>query len=156
MQASIQTFGAGARGCNLYDGTLQQASFTNIATHGDGSVGVQVSKPLPVLDIAGDLTTEGGEGQSLVKGVQVTLKAVALSVKPGGALDRITVGGQIRTSGDDVVTVEIDGNVGELVAAGGIIAYGRNSDAIHTADQSLALDHLTVRAEHGQEIILTG
>jgi hypothetical protein len=156
VQAPIQTFGAGARGFNLYDGALQHASFTNIATHGDGSVGVQVSKPLPVLDIAGDLTTEGGEGQSLVKGVQVTLKAVALSVKPSGALDRITVGGRIRTSGNDVVTVEIDGNVGELVAARGIFAHGRNSDAIHTADQSLALDHLTVRADHGQEIVHTG
>ena len=156
MQAPIQTFGAGARGCNLYDGTLQQASFTNIATHGEGSVGVQVSKPLPVLDIAGDLTTEGGEGQSLVKGVQVTLKAVALSVKPSGALDRITVGGQIRTSGDDVVTVEIDGNVGELVAAGGIFAYGPQLGRDPYRRPSLALDHLTVRAEHGQEIILTG
>lgn len=55
VQAPIQTFGPGARGFNLYDGSLRHASFRTIATHGDGSVGVQVSKPLPILEISGDL-----------------------------------------------------------------------------------------------------
>jgi hypothetical protein len=156
VQAPIQTYGTGARGFNLYEGSLQHASFTSIATHGDGSVGVQVSKPLPVLDISGDLSTEGGEGQSLVKGVQTTLKAIALSVKPGGDIDRVSIGGQIRTAGDDVVTVEIEGDVGELVAAGGIIARGQNSDAIHTRNHIAGLDQLTVHAEHGQDVVRAG
>ena len=93
MQAPIETFGAGARGFNLYGGSLRHASFKSIATHGDGSIGVQVSKPLPLLEISGDLTTEGGEGQSLVKGVQVSLKAIALSIKPGAEVGSIIVGG---------------------------------------------------------------
>ncbi len=45
---------------------LEHASFQSIATHGDGSIGVQVSKHPPVLD-TGDLTTEGGEAFSLLK-----------------------------------------------------------------------------------------
>ena len=88
VQAPIQTYGIGARGFNLYDGSLRHASFATIATHGDGSVGVQVSKPLPILEISGDLSTDGGEGQSLVKGVQMSLKAIALSVKPGAEVGR--------------------------------------------------------------------
>lgn len=47
VQAPIETFGNGARGFNLYDGSLRHASFESIATHGDGSFGVQVSKPMP-------------------------------------------------------------------------------------------------------------
>jgi hypothetical protein len=114
VQASIETFGTGARGFNLYDGTLRHASSESIATHGDGSVGVQVSKPLPNLEISGDLTTDGGEGQSLVKGVQVSLKAIALSIKPGADVGAIRVGGQVRTAGDNVISVEIDGDVGQI------------------------------------------
>ena len=67
VQAPIETFGTGARGFNLYDGSLRHASFASIATHGDGSVGVQVSKPLPILEISGHLTTEGGEARASSK-----------------------------------------------------------------------------------------
>jgi hypothetical protein len=99
VQAPIETFGPGARGFNLYDGSLEHASFQSIATHGDGSIGVQVSKHLPFLDIAGDLTTGGGEALSLVKGVQMQLKAIGLSVKPGGQIGALDVGGRIHTAG---------------------------------------------------------
>jgi hypothetical protein len=68
-------------------------------THGDGSIGVQVSRLLPVLEIKGELSTEGGEGMSLVKGVQMTLKAIALSVEPGGSVGKVTIGGELRTTG---------------------------------------------------------
>ena len=84
VQAPIQTNGKGARGFNLYDGSLRQARFASVATRGDGSVGIQISKPLGTLTVSGDVTTSGGEGLSLVKGVQVVLKAVGLSIKPGG------------------------------------------------------------------------
>ena len=84
VQAPIETFGPGARGFNLHDGLLERSSFASIATHGDGFIGIQVSKALPLLEVAGDISTDGGEGQSLVKGVRVVLKAVALSIKPGG------------------------------------------------------------------------
>jgi hypothetical protein len=155
VQAPIQTFGTGARGFNLYDGSLGRASFESIATHGDGSVGVQVSKPLPVLEISGDLTTEGGEGQSLVKGMQVSLKAIALSVKPGAEIDTISIGGQVRTTGDNVITVEIDGDVGRIDVQGGISAQGANSDAIHLRGDVEGLSAVTVRAASGQALVRT-
>ena len=155
VQAPIETFGTGARGFNLYDGSLRHASFESIATHGDGSVGVQVSKPLPILEISGDLTTEGGEGQSLVKGVQVSLKAIALSIKPGADVGTITIGGQVRTSGDNVITVEIDGDVGRIDLAGGVVTEGSNSDAIHSRGKVPGLDEVSIQTTNGQDLVLT-
>jgi hypothetical protein len=155
VQAPIETFGTGARGFNLYDGSLRHASFQSITTHGDGSVGVQVSKPLPILEISGDLTTEGGEGQSLVKGVQVSLKAIALSIKPGADVGTISVGGQVRTAGDNVITVEIDGDVGQIEIAGGVLADGTNSDAIHVRGDMAGLDRLSAHAANGEALVRT-
>ena len=113
MQAPILTTGGGARGFNLYDGSLKEASFHSVRTAGDGSVGIQVSKPLGSLTVHRDVETTGGEttggeGTSLVKGVQMTLKAIAFSVKSGGTLESVTIGGSLRTRGDDVVTFEVD------------------------------------------------
>lgn len=153
VQAPVQTFGTGARGFNVYDGSLEHASFESIATHGDGSTGVQVSKPLPVLEIKGDLSTEGGEGMSLVKGVQMTLKAVALSVKPGGSVGRVTIGGGLRTSGADVVTLEVEGEIDEIEVAGGISAAGRGSDAVHLRGGPIrGLDAVEMSAAAGERI----
>lgn len=56
------------------------------------------------LTVHHDVVTTGGEGTSLVKGVQVTLKAVAFSVKPGGTIESVTIGGALRTEGAGVVT----------------------------------------------------
>jgi hypothetical protein len=58
VRAPIQTFGTGARGFNFYAGTLRHASFHSIATHGDGSIGIQVGEELPVLEI---ITARDGE-----------------------------------------------------------------------------------------------
>ena len=153
IQAPVQTFGTGARGFNVYDGSLGSASFVSIATHGDGSVGAQVSRALPTLKIAGDLTTEGSEGQSLVKGVQVSLKANALSVKSGGSVGTIEVGGKIRTSGDDVISVEIEGQVDQLLVGGGVVAEGHDSDAVHVTSDGPDLSTLTVTAVDGEEVV---
>jgi hypothetical protein len=153
VRGPIRTFGSGARGFNFYDGSLRHASFASIATEGDGAIGVQVSRPLPVLDIAGDLTTAGGEGCSLVKGVQVVLKAIALSVKPGGEVGTITVGGQVRTTGDDVISVEIEGAVGRIDVSGGVVATGARSDAVHARGEISGLDELEVSAARGRAIV---
>jgi hypothetical protein len=154
VQAPVQTFGTGARGFNVYDGSLEHAAFESIATHGDGSTGVQVSKPLPVLEISGDLTTEGGEGLSLVKGVQMTLKAIALSVKPGGSIGKVAIGGELRTSGANVVTLEVEGEIAEIDVAGGISATGAGSDAVHLGDGEIrGLDDAKISAAAGERIV---
>jgi hypothetical protein len=157
VRAPVQTFGTGARGFNVYDGSFEHASFESIVTHGDGSTGVQVSKPLPTLEISGDISTEGGEGMSLVKGVQMALKAVALSVKPGGSVGSVTIGGALRTSGADVVTLEVDGEIDHIDVAGGISAAGRGSDAVHLgAAEVRGLDGLEISAAAGERIVRTG
>jgi hypothetical protein len=155
VRAPIRTYGSGARGFNFYDGSLRHASFASIATEGDGAIGVQVSRPLPALEIAGDLTTSGGEGRSLVRGVQVVLKAIALSVKPGGEVGAIAVGGQVRTTGDDVISVEIEGAVGRIDVFGGIVATGARSDAVHARGEIPGLDELEVSAASGRAIVRT-
>lgn len=153
VQAPIQTHGKGARGFNLYDGSLRAATFASIATTGDGSVGIQVSKPLGSLTVSGDVTTSGGEGLSLVKGVQVVLKAVGLSIKPGGQVGSITVGGRIATSGDIVNTVESEGRVDRLEVRGGIDASGQGSDAVHVSSDVPGLDTVAIQATGGRNVV---
>ncbi len=153
VQAPIRTYGKGARGLNLYDGSLREATFDFIHTHGDGSIGVQLSRPLPKLTIGGDLSTEGGEGLSLVKGVQMTLQAIALSIKPGGAVDELHVGGVISTSGADIVSVELADRVGSWDVPGGILATGTGSDGVHYTGAGSAPSGVTVTAEHGTDTV---
>ncbi|MDF8262633.1 hypothetical protein [Luteipulveratus flavus] len=146
VQAPIVTTGAGARGFNLYDGTLKDAAFHSIRTTGDGSIGVQVSKPLGALTVHHDVETTGGEGMSLVKGVQMTLKAIAFSVKEGGAVGSVTIGGAMRTRGDDVVTFEVadGGSIEELTVGGGIAAQGAGSRAVRLDGTVPSLDGIAV------------
>jgi hypothetical protein len=54
----------------------------------------------------------------------VQLKDIALSVKPRGQIGALKVQGRIHTAGDDVVSVEIEGNLDQLTLAGGISAAG--------------------------------
>ncbi len=146
MQAPVVTTGSGARGFNVYDGSLRSASFHSIKTIGDGSVGIQVSKPMGTLTVHHDVVTTGGEGTSLVKGVQVTLKAVAFSVKPGGDIQSVTIGGALRTEGADVVTFEVTegGTIAALEIAGGIEAAGAGSHATDIKGSVPSLDGITV------------
>lgn len=154
VQAPLLTTGKGARGFNLYGGSLNKARFASIATTGDGSIGIQVSKPLPKLSVAGDVTTTGGEGLSLVKGVQVTLQAVALSVKETGVVDELNIGGRLATSGSNVTTLEVDGKVGSFAADGGIEAEGDGSDAARVSDKGqIDLDGVTLTSKHGQDVV---
>ena len=153
VQAPIRTTGKGARGFNLYDGSLREARFSSIATTGDGSVGIQISKPLGTLIVAGDVTTTGGEGMSLVKGVQMPLKAIALSIKPGGAVDRIEIGGKLQTSGGNVVTLEIEGTLSALSVVGGVHASGRGSDAAHVNAGAPDLTGIEIKAADGDALV---
>lgn len=54
-----------------------------IDTTGDGSIAIQVSRPLGSLTVSGDVTTSGGEGLSLVKGVQMTISRLHVAAAHG-------------------------------------------------------------------------
>lgn len=102
IDAPIETHGLGARGFNLYDGSLNDASFRDITTHGDGAIGVQLSKPFGTITVNGSIQTDGGEGDSLVRGKVVHLKAYALSLKPGAQGKSITVTGQVVAGNKEI------------------------------------------------------
>ena len=156
VRAPIETSGVGARGFNLYDGTLAHASFDSVTTTGDGAVGIQVARELPVIELRGDLETTGGEGLSLVKGVQTRLKAIALSVQPGGRVGRVEIGGRLATSGNDLVTLEVAGRLDELRVARGIVALGNGSDAVRTTSEIGGLHAIDIQAPNGRRVLAPG
>jgi hypothetical protein len=59
-------------------------------------------------------------------------RSIAVSVEAGGRIGRLAVGGSLRTDGDDVITLEDAGTVGELTA-GEIVARGVGSDAVRVS-----------------------
>lgn len=153
VNAPIQTFGAGARGFNVYDGSLGSASFESIATHGDGSVGIQVSRTLPQLEVRGALSTVGGEGESLVKGVMVPLAAVALSVKPGGMIGAAHFSGDVSTGGDNVTTIEVEGAVQQLIVDGTVRATGSGAIGVRLTDEQLDPSTLRIEVPRGTAVV---
>ncbi len=106
VAAPIETFGQGARGFNVYTGTVGVADFDRVVTHADGAVGVQISQPIGRLVVRRGIETFGGTGQSLVKGVVMTLSAIGLSIKPGGSAREIEIAGGIKTNGAGVAPIE--------------------------------------------------
>ncbi|CAM5408871.1 hypothetical protein GCM10010329_84350 [Streptomyces spiroverticillatus] len=153
VRAAITTHGTGARGFNFYDGSMRRACFDSISTTGDGAIGVQIGRDLPRLEVRGDLTTTGGTGLSLVRGVQTQLKATALSIKKDGRIGQVGVGGRISARGDDLVTVEIDGDLGTLSARGGIQAEGHRADAVHTRGEGRELAGVVISAADGKTMV---
>ncbi|MFF2551203.1 hypothetical protein ACFVUS_09380 [Nocardia sp. NPDC058058] len=153
VRAPIVTRGAGARGFNLYAGSVGHARFAGITTYGDGAVGFQVTRKLLRLSITGDLHTHGGRALSLVEGVQTELEAVALSIKPGGAIDTVDIGGQVVSEGARVPAVEIEGTLGRLEVAGGITALGDGADAVHVLrGERFDLAGTEVNAKYGKPL----
>lgn len=130
VAAPIETFGTGARGFNVYDGTLGEAEFDRVATHGDGAVGVQISKPVGRILVRHGIETFGGIGDSLVKGVVKQLAAIALSVKPGGSAREVVIDGGVTTHGPGVDPIELHGRIGELRISSGAGTTADGFDAI--------------------------
>jgi len=124
VKAPIETFGQGARGFNVYTGTMDSAEFDRIITHADGAVGVQISRPIARLVVHRGIETFGGTGPSLVKGVVVSLSAIALSIKPGGSVRAIEIDGGLKTNGAGVPPIEQQGAIDSLRVAGGCVAAG--------------------------------
>ena len=111
MNAPIETFGQGARGFNVYTGTVKAAEFERIVTHADGAVGIQISQPVGRIKVRRGVETFGGAGDSLVKGVVVKLLAIALSVKPGGSARKVDVAGGLITHGAGINPLELQGAI---------------------------------------------
>ncbi|MDO5018143.1 MAG: hypothetical protein Q4E02_02470 [Lagierella massiliensis] len=127
--ADIKTYGPGARGFNQYDGTIEKARFKNIKTVGDGSIGMQFSKPVGEIIIDENVVTEGSVGETLVKGVIKTLNADAISVLEDGVIERLEIGGDLITKGENVVSLHIDkGEVKQLRLKGKIQASNKSKE----------------------------
>lgn len=124
----IVTYGLGARGFNQYDGTIDSAEFESITTYGQGAIGIQVSKPIGTITIKNSIETNGSVGNTLVKGVIMSLPADGVNIKSGGVVQQLEVGKNIVTYGDSVTSYHIDG--GEIVnfqLGGKLIAEGNNA-----------------------------
>lgn len=130
VNAMIETFGQGARGFNVYTGTVGTAEFDRVVTRADGSVGIQISQPIGRLVVRRGIETFGGTGPSLVKGVVVTLSAIALSIKPGGSAREIDIAGGLKTHGAGVAPIEQHGSIDSLRISGGMVAAGGGFDKI--------------------------
>ena len=130
VNAPIETFGQGARGFNVYAGTVHAADFERIVTHGNGAVGIQISQPVGQIKIRRGIETFGGTGDSLVKGVVLKLSAIALSIKPGGAAREVDIAGGLITHGRGVTPIEVHGAIGRLHVADGLTATGEGFDTI--------------------------
>lgn len=124
VNAAIETFGQGARGFNVYTGTVQSAEFERVVTHADGAVGIQISQPVGRIAVRRGIETYGGTGDSLVKGVVVTLSAIALSVKPGGSAREVEIAGGLVTHGQGVDALEMHGRIETLRICGGMAGGG--------------------------------
>ena len=122
VNAAIETFGGGARGFNVYAGTVQTAVFERVVTHADGAVGIQLSQPVGDITVRRGLETFGGVGPSLVKGVVVKLPATALSIKPGGSARRIRIRGGLAAHGRGIEPMQFHGSVGSFEVSGGFDA----------------------------------
>ena len=68
-------------------------------------------------------------------------------------MGRVTIGGELRTTGADVVTLEVEGEIGEIAVAGGIFATGHGSDAVHLTGREIrGLDKVDISAADGERI----
>ncbi len=130
VNAPVETFGPGARGFNVYDGTVGEAVFDRVVTHGDGAVGIQISRPVGSITVLRGIETFGAAGPSLVKGVMMQLPAIALSIKPGGSARRIAIAGGLRTRGAGIDAFQLHGEVVSLSVEGGFGPAGGGFEPI--------------------------
>ena len=138
LDALLETHGLGACGFNCgeykegagetppaargggqtYDGTVREATFERVVTRGDGAVGIQVAVPIGRMVVRSGIETFGGVGASLARGVVMQLPAVALSVKPGGAMRELIVNDGLTTHGKGIEALELHGQIDVLQISG--------------------------------------
>jgi hypothetical protein len=125
----------------------QHTAPTTFETKGDASAFLAVQQSLSAAELL------AARSRSLVKGVQVSLKAIALSIKPGAEVGSISVGGQVRTAGRQ-------GDYRRDRRRRGTDRHHRrrcherkHSDAIHTRDTVPGLDKVSIDTANGQYIV---
>ena len=155
-ESEIVTHGLGARGFNQYDGTVKTIRFKSIETFGDGSIGIQVSKPVGTILIDQGVTTHGSIGNTLVKGVNMALPAEAFSVKPGGIVEKLVVNGDLVTHGAKVTTYAVEGGrVDAIDIKGKVLAHGPDSNAVLVAAKgSTPLTNVRASAAAGKALVV--
>lgn len=141
---AFETFGTGARGFNVYDGELREASFASITTHADAGVGIQVSRRIERLRVDGDVRTSGGIGKSLVKGRVEALPAYAVSIQKGGDVAELSIGGSLITEGEDVVTLQVQGAIDHIDIGGTISATGAGAEPVSVDGGAVDLSGVSV------------
>ena len=142
--SDIETHGIGARGFNVYDGSVKHAEFKRIVTHANAAVGIQISRPVGTLVVHEDIETFGGEGESLVKGVITQLSADGLSVKEGGTIDTVEIGGRIVTNGENVRSLHVQGEINTITVKGGIVSKGLKSKAVLIENGNVSLNGIEI------------
>ncbi|WP_019929173.1 hypothetical protein [Nocardia sp. BMG111209] len=151
---SLETFGHRANGFDLECGSMGEATFTTIVTHGDGSIGARIGCRLRRLEIIETLCTHGGEAFAGHYSDQPPPTASALRIEPGSVIEALFVGGEIHTSGDGLATVHVDGLIGALAVGGEIRATGHGSDAVRSEEHIPGLEDVTLIAQHGSRFVL--
>jgi len=154
----IETFGLGARGFNQYDGTIKKATFHSIITHGDGSVGMQFSKPVGNIEVKNGVETWGSIGNSLVKGTITSLPADAVSIKPGGEITELKISGGITTHGNNVHSYHVEGGiVHSLSISGDVLAAGKNSTSVAVNNKGeTSLKNISAISKNGLAVQISG
>lgn len=110
------------------------------------------------ITVRGDVRTLGGEGMSLVKGVQTHLRTTAISIKPGGDLPAIHVGGRVETVGANLTAVEVhEGtHVGEFRIDDGVHAPGPGSRAVQVDGVAPGLDRVEFHEDANPTVAVIG
>ncbi len=76
-------------------------------------------------------------------------RAPASCVKPGGSVEKLTVGGNLVTFGDNVTTYAVEGGkVGALDIRGEVLAHGRQSNAVLVANKGSTPPRVLITMEH--------
>ena len=162
IEAPIETRGPGARGFNVYRLDEQsapavgEATFDSITTRGDAAVGIQIGQPVGHITVRRGIRTEGGTGDALVRGAIVRVSAHALSVQPGGRVERIDAGGPISSDGAEIAAIDVRGEVASMSVRDGIRATGAGADAVTVEGGALDLSDTAVQADDGVAIRVHG
>ena len=85
------------------------------------------------------------------------LPAEAFSVKPGGVVENLRVGGDLVTHGADVNTYAVEGGrAGAIDIRGQVLAHGNGSNAVLVTNKgSTPLTNVRASAKAGKNLVVT-